>query len=253
MIRVHKPTCPRRLDSGAEVTRSDCEAFDIAGEEYENGTKSFKFRRNIYSHPSVRQLLKRVHYRKCCFCEGKSNGFAPGDIEHYRPKGAVRQDENSIVLLPGYFWLAYSWENLYWCCQICNRSNKRDFFPLRDADKRARSNIDNLTEEDPFIIDPGGADDPRDHIKFRRELAVGLTDAGRTTVRVIGLNRVDLVEERLARLDELGRLLDIVRIWERTKVPEFADLVETTRWLLEEAIAPEAEFSAMAADYISGV
>ena len=127
---MYKPTYPRRLDSGAEVTRSDCEAFDIAGEEYENGTKSFKFRRNIYSHPSVRQLLKRAHYRKCCFCEGKSNAFAPGDVEHYRPKGAVRQAENSIVLLPGYFWLAYSWENLYWCCQICNRSNKRDFSPL---------------------------------------------------------------------------------------------------------------------------
>ena len=130
---------------------------------------------------------------------------------------------------------------------------KEIFSPLRDAAKRARSHIDNLTEEDPLIIDPGGADDPRDHIQFRREFAVGLTDAGRTTVRVIGLNRIDLVEERLARLDELGRLLDIVRIWERRKVPEFADLVETTRRLLEEAIAPEAEFSAMAADYFSGV
>ena len=230
----------------------DCEAYDLSTANYQNGSKTFVFKRDIYAHKSVKDMLKNAQYGKCCFCEGKSNAFAPKDVEHYRPKGAVRQDENSSVLKPGYFWLAYSWQNLYWCCQFCNRSHKRDYFPLRDPAKRARSHSDNLAEEEPLIVDPGGADDPREHIRFRREHAVGVTDIGRTTVRVVCLNRPDLVEERLGRLAELGRLLDIVRIWDRTKFRELYNLAELARRTLEKATGPEATFSAMAVDYLSG-
>ena len=151
-------------------------------------------------HTVVRETLKKAQNGKCCFCEGKFAAFAAADVEHYRPKGAVRQKEKSKAVLPGYFWLAYSWENLYWCCQVCNRSNKRDFFPLKDPAKRARSHADNLAEEEPLILDPGGLDDPSEHIGFHQELAVGLTEVGTNTIQLIGLNRAALVEERLTRL-----------------------------------------------------
>lgn len=251
MIRVSKPRAPQNLNKGIEVTRQNCEAYSAHSASYHTGRRKFKFDRNIYGHKSVRDTLRASQRGKCCFCEGKFAAYAAGDVEHYRPKGAIRQDEESVVLNPGYYWLAYSWENLYWSCQVCNRTNKRDLFPLRDPSRRARSHEEEIGQEDPLILDPGGAADPKEHIEFRHELAVGVTDIGRTTVQVIGLNRVDLIEERLARLAKLKRLLEIVGLGECPELPEFKELVVSARSELEKAVAPESAFSAMAADYLS--
>ena len=253
MIRVCKPRAPQKLASGEALTRRDCEAYQASRVDYENGTKKFEFERDIYGHKAVREALKKVQNGKCCFCEGKFAAFAAADAEHYRPKGAVRQNEKSRAVLPGYFWLAYSWENLYWCCQVCNRSNKRDFFPLKDPAKRARSHADNLAEEEPLILDPGSLDDPREHIGFHHELAVGLTEVGRNTIQLIGLNRAALVEERLARLAELNMLLKIVEISKLDPDRPLAELPEQASGKLEAAVLPEAEFSAMATNLLGNV
>ena len=253
MIRVEKPCPPQRLDRGSEITEEHCEAFDENSADYQRGVRKFTFQRDIYSHQSVRRVLETAQFRKCCFCEGTFNAYAPGDVEHYRPKGAVFQDKDSAVARPGYFWLAYSWENLFWCCQVCNRSNKRDLFPLKDPGNRALSHHDDLAHEVPLILDPGGTEDPREHIAFRQERAVGLTDAGRTTIQVVGLNRVDLVEARLARLVEIKRLLDVVGIWESNGLAALEELAVRARRELENAVGPGSVFSAMAADYLSAV
>ena len=250
MVRVCKPRAPQRLASGNALTKKNCQTYEASKDDYENGTKKFEFKRNIYGHTTVRDVLKKAQNGKCCFCEGKFDAFAAADVEHYRPKGAVRQDEKSRAVLPGYFWLAYSWENLYLCCQVCNRSNKRNFFPLNDPAKRARSHADNLAEEKPLILDPGGLDDPRQHIKFHKELAVGLTEVGRNTIQLIGLNRAALVEERLARLDKLNILLIIIEIWKRDPEPQLSELTEQASGELEAAVLPEAEFSAMATKFV---
>ena len=250
MIRVCKPRAPQRLASGEAITRRDCKAYEASRVDYENGTMKFEFERDIYGHESVREVLNKAQYGKCCFCEGKFDAFAAADVEHYRPKGAVKQDEKSRALLPGYFWLAYSWENLYRCCQVCNRSNKRDFFPLNYPAKRARSHADNLAEEEPLILDPGGLDDPREHIGFHQELAVALTEVGRNTIQLIGLNRAALVEERLARLVQLNMLLKILEISKRDPDLQLAELTEQASGTLEAAVLPEAEFSAMATNLL---
>ena len=251
MIRVSKPRAPRRLARGEALTRKDCEAYEARRGDYERGTSRFWFRRNIYGHNTVREALKDAHNGKCCFCEGKKfRAFSPADVEHYRPKGSIRQKEQSKAALPGYFWLAYSWDNLYWCCQTCNRSNKRDFFPLKNPAKRARSTVDNLAEEKPLILDPGGLDDPRDHIGFHREIAVALTEAGRTTIQFVGLNRSELEEDRRAWIEQLYSLSKLVEISKRTSDPELAALARDASRTLEAAVSPKAEFSAMATKFI---
>ena len=250
MIRVNKPRIPQNLNKGIELTKKDCEAYTAHSASYWSGKRKFEFDRDIYGHKSVRGSLRACQWAKCCFCEGKFAAYAAGDVEHYRPKGAVRQDDSSPLLRPGYYWLAYSWENLYWCCQVCNRSNKRNLFPLRNPSRRARSHRGRVGREEPLILDPGGVEDPQEHIKFKQEQAVGVTDIGKTTVKVIGLNRIDLVEERLSRIAELKGLLNIVGIGESQELPELAELVANARSELERAVAPESAFSAMAADYI---
>ena len=251
MIRVSKPHAPERLARGEAHTSQDCAAYEASRAEYENGTRKFRFARNIYGHPTVREALKQAQDGKCSFCEGKQFGpFAPADVEHYRPKGSVRQNKQSKAVLPGYFWLAYSWENLYWCCQMCNRSKKRDFFPLKHPTQRARSQADNLAEEEPLILDPGGLDDPCEHIGFHKEVAVGLTEVGRNTIQFIGLDRADLEEARRVRLAELDTLLKIVAISKRNPNPEFEELAEGASGELEAAVLPQAEFSAMATRFV---
>ena len=250
MIRVSKPPAPRGLARGKALTRAYCKAYEAHRLDYERGRRKFNFARNVYSDPTVRAVLVQAQNRKCCFCEGRFDEHAPGDVEHYRPKGAVRQDAASTALKPGYFWLAYSWENLYWCCQICNRSNKRDFFPLKDPAKRARSNTDDLTAEEPLLLDPGGMANPCGHIGFRREIAVGLTEIGRCTIEFIGLNRPQLEEKRRERIDQLANLSRTVEISKRIPDLEFAALAQQAARALQVAILPDAEFSAMAREFI---
>ncbi len=247
MIFVCKPHAPMKLrNEGVRRTREDCETYNANRNDYICGVRKFRFDQKIYGHKTVRDVLKRAQHKKCCFCEGKFSAHASGDVEHYRPKGAVQQDEDSEKLTPGYFWLAYSWNNLFWCCQICNRSHKKNLFPLDDPTKRARSHIDNVDAETPLILNPGGSEDPRKHIGFRQELAIGLTEAGRKTIQTVGLNRSELIEERLKRLRELDSLLKIVQISDSDPNFRITHLLGETRRKLEAAVLPEAVFSAMA-------
>ena len=124
MIRVTKPLRPDALRVGADCTRADCAAYDENAVAYSTGKIKFKFDDNVYGHRAVKTALREAQHRKCCYCEGQVEAFAPFDVEHYRPKGAVRQDENSQRQFPGYYWLAYSWENLYLCCPICQQERQ---------------------------------------------------------------------------------------------------------------------------------
>ena len=253
MIRVVKPGSPHKLTEGAQKTSEDCKAYDASPGEYQRGTKRFSFLKKIYGHKSVREALMGAQHRKCCFCEGTFLANAAADVEHYRPKAAVRQNKATALERPGYYWLAYTWENLYWCCQTCNRTQKGNLFPLKDPAKRVVSHHGDLGQEEPLVLDPGGEEDPRSHITFRQERAIGSTVLGETTIQVMGLNRETLIEDRLARLTEIKTLSEIVRIWSTKGIQELEELAVSATDQLERAIAPEAPFSAMVADYLSDV
>jgi len=245
MIRVRKPREPAKLKSGASLTEQHCTAYNA-------GTKKIEFDQTIYGHKTVKDALIKAQHGKCCFCEGRFKAHAYGDVEHYRPKGAVKQDKNAEALYPGYYWLVYSWENLYYSCTICN-SRKSSCFPLVDPTKRARSHSDSLAEENPLILDPGGSEDPRDHINFRYEIAKGVTNSGRTTIEIVDLNRNDLVEERLDHLNKLRTLLSVVRFCEGKMEPDDAKLKQDANSQLALAVQPAEVFSAMATDFLNGM
>lgn len=251
MIRVSKPATPAILQrTGIALTKKNCEAYNANNSEYLDGTEKFEFNRDIYSHDDVRIALSRSQHEKCCFCEGRLGAFAPAHVEHYRPKGSTRQDKSSKRQYPGYYWLAYKLDNLYWCCQTCN-TNKSDYFPLDDPEKRARSHSCDLADEKPLILNPSGQDDPRSHISFLHDIADSSTKAGRKTIEVVDLNRQALIDERRKHLNLLIALHNVIRLSDRSSNPEAIGLRQDAQEKLGAAVQPSEVFSAMAIDFLA--
>ena len=241
MIRVRKPArAPRILrERGRTTTDSNCEAFDSTPSNYLNGNEIFEFDRTIYAAKSVKNALTKAQHEKCCFCESKVTHVAYGDVEHFRPKAGFRQTQSDPLGRPGYYWLAYNWENLFFSCQLCNQRFKRNLFPLKNSGRRARSHRDDLGREEPLFIDPA-AMDPTTFISFRDEYpyAIGGNQIGKTTIQALGLDREALNERRRDYLHQLKLIQTLASM----VVPEGAE----ARTFLVRAIDDSAEYAAMA-------
>ena len=130
MIKISKPPAPAVLQGRGQAKRAKhCADYDRSPADYEAGAKTFTFDDALYGHASVKQALIAAQHGKCCFCERKIG--AEGDVEHFRPKASFCQGERSPLERPGYYWLAYEWDNLLLACPICNQRFKRNYFPLR--------------------------------------------------------------------------------------------------------------------------
>jgi len=253
MIPILKPPkAPEVLTTkGAEKTKKDKVSYDQHSGEYRAGRKTFKTDKRIYGNRSVKHVLMQLQHHKCCYCESKFRSFHDADIEHYRPKTAVKQSVGADKLYPGYYWLAYRWDNLLISCTDCNRRYKGMLFPLVDATVRARSHQDDIKMEQPLFVNPG-SDNPRDHIHFHGPEPVPKTEIGRVTIDSLGLRSPTLQEERLARLQELMFLHECIEQLRMNTDSGSQAVVRRSKQLLAEAKLPESKFSAMAQDFLEG-
>lgn len=96
--------------------------------------------------------LWRGQQYKCCYCEAQvPEGY--NDVEHYRPKGrAIRLPGSTDER--GYWWLAFTWQNLLFSCPGCNRSRKKDHFPLAAGSVALVASQRSPGREQPLLIDP---------------------------------------------------------------------------------------------------
>jgi len=201
---------------------------------------------SIYKATDVKQVLIDMQDKKCCFCESKITHIAYGDVEHFRPKKAVREDDGRLKR-PGYYWLAYTWENLLLSCEICNRRHKRNKFPI--AGKRAKRK-ETLDQERPLFIDPAGPDDPEALITFTdlgRAVAVDGDKRGETTIKELDLNRDDLEERRQERLLDFRAILILKQSAERWQDED--DLAYATQQL-ERHTRADAEYAGLARSFL---
>ncbi len=183
------------------------------------GKKSYKVDDKLYKWP--RHYLLDAFYDKCGYCETKID--APdrlGDVDHFRPKGRVTNEDYTAVLVvgprgrrrrhPGYYWLVYDWRNFIPSCPACNRpgsdrdglkSGKWDVFPV-GSDFRAVE-PDEEAREEPLLINPRD-EDPNDHFVFDPVTGIigSKTPRGEATIRVLGLNRRGLPEKRQEAYDK---------------------------------------------------
>jgi uncharacterized protein (TIGR02646 family) len=251
MIRIVKPIkVPKILTTrGAAQIQQDCAAYDASPTDYRSGEKTFIIDTKIYGAESVKKALRHAQYNKCCYCESKKFlATSYGAVEHYRPKGAVQQARGQKKEHPGYYWLAYDWNNLLFSCTACN-TKKRDLFPLRDNNARARSHYDDIDLEQPFLVNPA-VENPRDHIRFREGDPEPLTEIGKITIQVLDLRRPELDEARREWLHELRFCRKLVEEQKDSTVPSIQALVREARENLDAAIRPEAEYCSMAIDLL---
>ena len=249
MIFVDKPAPPEELLNVESLKNKHCSSFVRDRKAYENGTKNFEFNNRIYGHKNVKAKLLEAQFNKCCYCESKIGSTSPGDVEHYRPKAYSQQDRGQPKIFPGYYWLVYDWNNLFVSCEICNRSHKKNYFPLFDPKARARNHLEDLTKEQPLILNPGGCKNFCKHITFHKELARGRTKAGKTTVEMIGLNRHPLLESRLEKLAILKCLCNSVQLLKTQNGSNMQNSIEETENLIQAYASQESEYSAMASEF----
>ena len=251
MIRVTKGAAPQHLiAAGMPATAALRNAYDATPNDFRAGTKKLKFKPAIFGHQTVRQTLALAQYGKCCYCEVKIPvPYALQHIEHYRPKSQSRQSRGSNPVLPGYYWLAYDWTNLFLSCHFCNSSNKGDLFPLSNEALRTRDHHGSVAQESPLVLCPDGAEDPEQHIEFHDEIPKAITQQGKSTIVVLGLDHPKH-ESRLETLARLRMLRDEIIVLKSLSQPQLANLIRDKRAQLLVAQRPSSPFSSMAKHYI---
>jgi uncharacterized protein (TIGR02646 family) len=243
MIRIHKPAAaPLKLTIEGKNKAAEHHAEYIANtSDYQSGTKTFNFSNSIYNHPSVKEALVLAQHKKCCFCERLIGN--DGDVEHFRPKSAYTQ--NKKLERPGYYWLAYDWDNLYLSCSACNQRQKKNLFPIANAKKRAHLHTNNIKLEEPLFIDPG-KDEPSKHIGFRGEMpyAIRRNKKGKTTIENLGLDREILNDVRLRHLRLMKSLYQVIQIADKhSSNKELRQQAEKATTMLKYSISDFAEFA----------
>lgn len=181
----------------------------------------------LYGHDDVRAALEELTYYKCAYCETPIAQF-DWDVEHYRPKGAVQGAVNH----PGYYWLAYDWDNLLPACTYCNQSRrekpiyrvaavmpaggKMNQFPLSDETKRAMSPADALSREAPLLINPA-KENPEPHFGYLPDGTVFATTGSVKAPVTITILRLNLYRLRRARLEALKDFITVLEMRENAK------------------------------------
>lgn len=187
-----------------------CKYFE-SGNYNPNNECGYKFKSNIYGNKIWKEQLLKDQFDKCCFCESKVAHVDAGDVEHYRPKGESKQTNSGLANKPGYYWLAYKWDNLLIACQRCNRREKKSLFPLLNPDSRASSTNKDISFERPVFINPC-MENPENFIKFNFEYPVGIDDEGRGQKTLDELNLVNnesLNEMRRTHLEITVTLIEL--------------------------------------------
>lgn len=241
MIRIHRPaTVPVVLQTDGVARRREHEA-EVNAASAASVPVTLTFDPTIYGHARVKDTLIAMQRSKCAFCEAKPLHVSSGDVEHFRPKGAVRQSDDEPLQRPGYYWLAYDWTNLLFACERCNRRHKKSLFPLVDPSQRATTPRAPISDEDPVFIDPA-AEDPEPYIAYREHMPIAIADnhRGRQTIDALGLRRPELSSDREEHLERL-KILDAVRA--NPAVPEH--LRSQADALIAKSTAPTAEYSLM--------
>ena len=247
MIRIDKSKTPppaKLTTDGKTKADSHIDDYNQSPLDYQSGKKKFSFSSDIYGHGSVKTALILAQHKKCCFCERLVGD--DGDVEHFRPKSAYVQKKGGKLNRPGYYWLAYDWDNLYLSCGACNQRQKRSLFPLVDPTARAHSHNHDISLEKTLFVNPG-IDEPSQHIGFRGEMPYPMDGSikGKPTIESLKLNRSILNEARLKHLQTLKTLHQLIDIAiTRTQDQELQDLAIKAKQTLQDAISDQGEFAA---------
>lgn len=153
-----------------------------------------------YKYRDIKTELSSIYYGKCAYCESSAEQLV---VEHYRPKRG------------GYYWLAFSWDNLLLACPQCNNF-KSDQFPVEgprivyDPRRDTMEFINHVSIlydelEHPVILNPETASQEElNTLVFDRNGQVFSDNLRmRRTIEICMLNRKPLQQRRQKIWDDL--------------------------------------------------
>ncbi len=219
------------------------------------------FNSGHWSDKYIKDKLIALSNNKCWYCEA-SLSRQHGDVDHFRPKGAVEDDPNH----PGYWWLTLEPSNFRLSCVICNQfstqngqpTGKRNWFPLLDGSFRAYTPDDDINLEHPMLLDPTNAEDVKliafDLDGVPRAFFEETTDAEKNLKAVKSIEVFALAQSETCRLRSrclhainaaLKTIVEIEAVLERLAdevKARFEHRMRELKAVIEESIDAHAEF-----------
>jgi predicted ATP-binding protein involved in virulence len=163
--------------------------------------KRYDFPFNKKFDEEVAGYLAKVFHGKCGYCE-RHIGDA-GLVDRFRPFSGVRDSKEFHQDL--YWWLAFNWYNLVYCCQECFQY-KANYFPV--LGKRALDFMDDLSAEECLLFDPC-RDNASLHFGFDQlGNILPLTAVGKQTIDLLRLDRNSLRNQRRSARNEILNMLE---------------------------------------------
>lgn len=241
MIKISKTSeAPPPLKNNASRANTDI-INKLISKGHLNATD---FDSSIYGCKDVKKQLKHDQHDKCAYCESNLTAVASGDVEHFRPKTYYQQARGGEKSATGYYWLAYDWKNLLYSCEICNRTHKKNLFPLLNPDKRADTPDKKIESEEPVLINPL-TEDPEQSIGFHRHIIYGKNRRGSETIKIIGLDRPELNVSRDKKYKILETFSQIFKLAERAEFENSDEMKRIVKEKIESSQQPEAEYCSM--------
>lgn len=110
MRKLERPAEPDCLHAGAPGWTQDY----LAGRE-RNAAHPFRWRSDA-CYREIRNRLAAMTQTHCAFCDGRIGVESRETVEHFRPKSRFPE-------------LAYAWDNLFPCCDLCQSMKREQFDP----------------------------------------------------------------------------------------------------------------------------
>ncbi len=189
MIRVHRGPEPADL---VKVRAAKLKEL--------RGLKREPLSTEIKGYRVVAEALWEAQHHKCCYCEQPIE-CCRNDVEHYRPKAQANRGPHHAAP-HGYWWLAFTWENLLFSCENCNQGKAKGIkFPLAKGGAPLVAEHSPNRYERPLLLDPT-VECGVEHIQFRfvpvekkwKPFARLGSSQGYETIRTCLLDRCDLLE-----------------------------------------------------------
>ncbi len=213
-IKLIEPTS----DEWKKWRKDAGEGAKVLADEFKK-TGAFTVNDNLYKRRKDDYFA--LYHNKCVYCESKFGVDGFGQMDHFRPKNAVKDLDGKPVHIgkrqhPGYYWLAYDWQNLVPSCGVCNQS-KDVFFPLL-RNSRHSLTPKGVANETPVLIHPAfDRTRPEAHFEYIPKTgALELKTArARAIDQIVKLNREGLYDARRSCFDAAIQLvkdyLDCIR------------------------------------------
>jgi hypothetical protein len=216
MIRYPVP----RLEIESRIDAIDARWFEKAAERTNRFVRNKRFEDSSPIWSVIKPAFMAIQNNKCIFCERQlETGPIEHDLEHFRPKSAVKLWPNSShgfdyqfatgkESAAGYYWLAYDIENYAASCKQCNSPLKSNYFPIAGRRQSRPVAVAKLSKENAFLCYPIGeaSEDPEGLVTFMATTAVPVARSGvkhrrgRVIIDFFELNKREQLHRERARM-----------------------------------------------------